>query len=191
MDKHDSSETAPARGAEANSLSAVWEKVRACMQCGTCTGSCGSSNAMDYTPRQMWRMVQLGMKEELFNSRTFWLCSSCYYCTLRCPRGLPLTEAIAALKRIAISEGRYKDKKSPFLYGTFMNTVRRYGRVREMELMTRYFLRLRDPLTPFAFAPLGAKLMAKGKIAPQMPTFFGKGKLHALFQKVRELEESP
>jgi heterodisulfide reductase subunit C len=172
------------------SMPAIWEKVRACMQCGTCTGSCGSSYAMDYTPRQMWRMVQLGMKEELFNSKTFWLCSSCYYCTLRCPRGLPLTETIGALKRLAIAEGRYKEKKSPLFYKTFIITVRRYGRVRELELMTRSFISLKNPVAPFGFTPLGVKLMAKGKISPQMPTFFGPGKLDKIFRKVQELEAS-
>jgi heterodisulfide reductase subunit C len=191
MSTHETSATGRlAEGRMADPMPAIWEKVRACMQCGTCTASCGSSNAMDYTPRQMWRMVQLGMKEDLFNSRTFWLCSSCYYCTLRCPRGLPLTETIGALKRMAIGEGRFRDKKSPLFYKTFMNTIRRYGRVREMELMARYFLSLRNPVVPVGFTPLGVKLLVKGKITPRMPTLFGKGKLDAIFRKVRELEQT-
>jgi heterodisulfide reductase subunit C2 len=158
------------------------------MQCGTCTGSCPNAHAMDVTPRQLWRMVLLGLKEEIFKSKTFWLCSSCYYCTLRCPRGLPLTETIGALKRMAVAEGLSVDKKSPLFYRSFLETVRRYGRVREMEMMTRYFLSLKNPITPIAFAPLGIKLMAKGKISPQMPSLSGKGKLEAIYQKVQELE---
>ncbi len=170
------------------SLQEIWEKVSACMQCGTCTGSCPNAYAMDFTPRQLWRKVLLGLKEEIFNSKTFWLCSSCYYCTLRCPRGLPLTETIGALKRLAVAEGLLVDKKSPLFYRSFIDTVRRYGRVREMEMMTRYFLSLKNPLTPIAFAPLGMKLMTKGKISPQMPRLTGKGKLEGIFQKVQELE---
>jgi len=37
---------------------------------GTCTGSCVNAHAMDYTPRQMWRLVQLDDKAELFRSKT-------------------------------------------------------------------------------------------------------------------------
>jgi len=171
-----------------DSMLAIWEKVSACMQCGTCTGSCPNAHAMDVTPRQLWRMVLLGLKEEIFNSKTFWLCSSCYYCTLRCPRGLPLTETIGALKRAAVAEGIFSDKKSPAFYRTFLDTVRRYGRVREMEMMTRYFVSLKNPITPFGFTSLGIKLMVKGKLSPQMPSFFGKRKLDAMYKKVQEVE---
>jgi len=30
-------------------------KIRTCIRCGTCTASCPSAEAMDITPRQMWR----------------------------------------------------------------------------------------------------------------------------------------
>ncbi len=169
-------------------LSAIGEKIQACMQCGTCTGSCVSSHAMDVTPRALWRLVQLGLKEEIFSSRTFWLCASCYSCTLRCPRGLPLTETMAALKRIAVAEGYLKDKKSPLFYETFLKIVQRYGRVREAELMSRFFIALKDPIVPFGFLSLGAKLMAKGKLSVEMPILSGKGKLDAIYKKVQELE---
>lgn len=143
---------------------------------------------MDYTPRQIWRMVQLGLQDEIFTSRTFSLCSSCYYCTLRCPRGLLLTEAMQALKRVASARGFTASEKGTRFYRSFLKTTRRYGRVREMELMTRYFLAMRNPLLPFGFAPLGVKLLRKGKISPQMPRLSGPGKLDAIFRKVEELE---
>ncbi|MBW1980592.1 MAG: 4Fe-4S dicluster domain-containing protein [Deltaproteobacteria bacterium] len=170
------------------SIASVRELLKECMQCGTCTGSCANSYAMDITPRKLWRLVQLGFQEEIFASRTFSLCSSCYYCTLRCPRGLPLTETIHALKRLAAAQGFVADKKGPRFYRSFLGTVRRYGRVREMELMGRYFLSMKNPLLPLAFAPLGVKLMLKGKVAPEIPRIFGPGKLEAIYRKVEELE---
>jgi heterodisulfide reductase subunit C len=166
----------------------IAKNLRACMQCGTCTGSCGSSSKMDYTPRQVWRLVQAGLKEEVFNSQTFWLCSSCYFCTLRCPRGLPLTDTMAALKRAAVAEGYSTNGKSPLFYRAFLETVRRYGRVREAEMMGRYFLALKDPIATMSFVPLGMKLMAKGKIALKMPGFGQNGKLDGLYRRVIELE---
>jgi heterodisulfide reductase subunit C2 len=174
----------------ADPMESIREKVSACMQCGTCTGSCPNSHAMKESPRELWRMVQLGLKREIFQSKTFWLCSTCYYCTLRCPRGLPLTETMGALKRLAAAEGILSDKKSPLFYKTFLATVRRYGRVRELELMTRYFLALKNPMVPLSFTPLGVKLMLKGKVSPQVPSFFAKGKLDDLYRKVQELEAS-
>lgn len=169
-------------------MAEIQDKVQACMQCGTCTGSCTNSFAMDLTPRQLWRLAQLGEKEEIFNSKTFYLCSACYYCTLRCPRGLPLTETMGALKRLAAAEGMDKYKQSSNFYKTFMDTVRRYGRVREMEFINRYFLSMKNPFFPLGFAAVGLKLMKKGKISPQVPKFFGKGRFDRLFRKVEELE---
>jgi len=182
------SDTAVVHATPRDSLALILEKVRGCMQCGTCTGSCVNSHAMDYTPRQLWRLVQLGEKEAIFTSKTFWLCSSCYFCTLRCPRGLPLTETMAALKRMAVAEGFHKEKRSILFYRNFLDSARRYGRLREMELMARYFLSMKNPMLPLGFTALGMRLMAKGKLSPQMPVFFGTGKLDALYRKVEELE---
>jgi len=136
-------------------------------------------------------MVQLGQKDEIFRSKTFFLCSACYYCTLRCPRGLPLTETIDALKRIASTEAIGIYKNSIKFYQSFMDTVRRYGRIREMEFMNRYFLSLRNPLVPLRFASLGLRLLSKGKVSPEIPKLSGKGRFDALFRKVNELEAKP
>jgi heterodisulfide reductase subunit C2 len=175
-------------GAAADALAGIREQVSSCMQCGTCTGSCVNAHAMDYTPRQLWRLVQLGEKQEIFNSKTFWLCSTCYFCTLRCPRGLLLTETMGALKRLAVAEGYLQQSQSIAFYRSFLDSVRRYGRVHEMEMMARYFLAVRNPLTPMSFTPLGVRLLSKGKLALQMPRFFAKGKLDAIYSKVKELE---
>jgi heterodisulfide reductase subunit C len=60
--------------------------------------------------------------------------------------------------------------------------------VREAEMMGRYFLALRNPITPFSFVPPGMKLIARGKIAMQMPGRGAHGKLDGLYRKVVELE---
>jgi heterodisulfide reductase subunit C len=162
--------------------------VSACIQCGTCTGSCPNAFAMDLTPRQLWYNVLMGEKDTIFHSKTFSLCSVCYYCTLRCPRGLPLTEAMSALKQIAAKENLAPYKKSIQFYKSFMESVRRHGRVREMEFMTLYFLSMKNPFMPFQFAPLGLKLMGKGKVSFEIPSK-GNGDLEAIFRKVEVLEQ--
>lgn len=169
-------------------LAPVKQMVRACIQCGTCTGSCPNAFAMDDTPRHLWRMVQMGQQDEVFSSRTFILCSDCYYCTLRCPRGLPLTEAMETLKQIAATRHPSPDRRSTEFYKTFLQSVRRHGRVNEMEFMALYFARLKNPLFALHFAPLGMKLMRKGKISLRVP-LKGRHPLESIFRNVELLED--
>lgn len=175
--------------APSDDLAPVREMIRSCIQCGTCTGSCPNAFAMDKTPRQLWRMVLMGEKDAIFDSKTFTLCSSCYYCTLRCPRGLPLTDAMSALKQIASVQNMPRYRQSTLFYQNFIESVRRHGRVREMEFMTLYFNALKNPVIPFRFASFAMKLMMKGKIKIQIPSK-GKSPLEAIFRKVEALERT-
>lgn len=83
----------------------IAEKIKSCIQCGTCSASCPTAYAMDYTPRQLWRLMLLGLEEEVLNSRTFWLCTTCACCTVRCPRGILLADTMLALKSYALKRG--------------------------------------------------------------------------------------
>jgi len=79
-------------------------QLRSCIQCGTCSATCPTAYAMDYSPRQLWRMVKVGMRDEVLNSRTFWLCTTCKACQVRCPRGIDLMDTMIALKEYAFGE---------------------------------------------------------------------------------------
>jgi len=78
------------------------ERVVTCYQCGTCSGSCPTATAMDYTPRALLHMIRLGLGERVLHSRAIWLCTSCYLCTARCPREIKITDAIIGLRSLAI-----------------------------------------------------------------------------------------
>ncbi|MEW5723124.1 MAG: 4Fe-4S dicluster domain-containing protein [Thermodesulfobacteriota bacterium] len=169
-------------------LEKVQAMVRTCLQCGTCTGTCPNVFGMDYTPRQLWRLVLDGDLDGVFESRTFVLCSSCYHCTLRCPRGLPLTEAMAELKQTAAALDLPVVRNSARFYRSFLASVRRHGRVNETEFMTRYFVVMMNPVLPLKYTPLGLRLMARRKV-PVLPPLTGRsGVLGPLFDRVRELE---
>jgi heterodisulfide reductase subunit C len=168
-------------------LSKIQEMLLPCIQCGTCTASCPNAFAMDHTPRKLWRMVLMNRPEAIFASKTFMLCSSCYTCTLRCPRGLALTDAMAALKQMASQQVARRYRSSTVFYRDFLESVRRHGRVREMELMTRYFIHLKDPRLPLQYTTLGLRLIAKGMVTLQPPSR-GSGKLKILFDTVRQVE---
>ena len=179
----------PAPNDDSAAMDHVRDLVRACIQCGTCTGSCPNALEMDMTPRKMWRLVILGRLSDVMASRTFILCSDCYTCTLRCPRGLPLTEAMESLKGIAFARREARHRNSRLFYEKFVQTVRHHGRLREMAFMTGYFTAMKSPLAPLRFAPLGMKLMGKGKVEMG----FGKSAatpLGALFDKVAQIERT-
>lgn len=164
-----------------------WEKMLSCIQCGTCTASCPSAHVMDISPRRMWRMVQLGLVDQVLNSKTMWLCSMCYQCQVRCPRGIPLTETITGLKEMALRAGTVRMRESSAFYRAFTRVMRRYGRMREVEMMARFFL-TSNPLNALGWAKVGATLFLRGKVRPELPRLGGGGRLARLFDRVTELE---
>ena len=165
------------------------ERLLTCIQCGTCTASCPTAYAMDYTPRQLWRLIQVGLRDVALQSRTFWLCTNCYSCTVRCPRGIALTETMAALKRLAIAEhvpGKEKECVSSF-YRAFMQTVRRHGRNYEPELLIRYYLST-NPLGLAGQAHLGLSMFRHGRISLAPHANTAQPEIEAIFRKALELD---
>jgi heterodisulfide reductase subunit C len=161
----------------------IKELVSTCLQCGTCTASCPNSFAMDMPPRKLWRMVLMDRVEEIFTS-------TCYFCTLRCPRGLELTQAMSMLKEVAVKEDIPKYRISSKFYSSFMESVRRHGRVRETEFLTLYFMNMKNPLLPMKFTPIGIKFLKKNKVKIELPSKPGPGNLSRLFETVSRMEEN-
>lgn len=72
-----------------------------CYQCGTCSAGCPFVDDMDLTPDEVIRYVILG-KEEVLQSKTIWMCASCYTCAERCPRDLDVAKIMEALRQIVL-----------------------------------------------------------------------------------------
>ena len=72
-----------------------------CYQCGTCTGSCPSAPRSSYRIRLFMRKAILGLEDEILTDPDLWLCTTCYSCTDRCPRGLAPTDVIMAMRNLA------------------------------------------------------------------------------------------
>jgi heterodisulfide reductase subunit C len=79
-----------------------------CIQCGTCGGSCPSGADMEHTPRSIFAMIRADMREEVLRSNTPWYCVSCYYCTVRCPQDVHITDIMYTLKRMAVDARLYE-----------------------------------------------------------------------------------
>ncbi|HEY5493140.1 MAG TPA: (Fe-S)-binding protein [Candidatus Anoxymicrobiaceae bacterium] len=86
--------------------SPVGEKVRSCLQCGTCTASCPVAEFSDLSPREIVRLVLTGGREEVLRPEVLYFCSACYSCAVRCPMGVRLTELVNLLRDVMVSEGQ-------------------------------------------------------------------------------------
>jgi len=143
--------------------------LKQCIQCGTCSGTCPVAGYMDHTPRRLIAMVNAGFKEEVLASNTFWYCASCYHCTVRCPSGIDIAEAMYALKRYSIWKNHYKEGLiGPVFSETFVKTIVKSGRSFEPVLAPTYIFSygVREFLQE-AFT--ATSLMLKGRI-PVLPS---------------------
>jgi quinone-modifying oxidoreductase, subunit QmoC len=118
------------------------EQLQSCIQCGTCSGVCPLSVYMDFSPRQVMALTRADFKNEVLRSHTIWLCASCYACAVECPRGIRITDIMYELKQRAIHEGIYpKHFPIPVLAREFTEMVRRNGRITELLLVMKLFLK--------------------------------------------------
>lgn len=140
------------------------ERVRNCIQCGLCSASCPLSPYMDYTPRRLIHMAREGFKRDVLGSFTIWLCTSCYSCTVECPRRIRVTDVMYALKRRAIEDGVYPKRfPIPVLASEFGAMIRRKGRVTESWLILRVFLKTAI-IRLLGMSKLGSKLFFSGRM---------------------------
>ena len=141
------------------------ERLRKCIQCGTCTGSCPVSYAMDLSPREVIACFRAGDIETILRSRTIWICASCYACTVRCPQDIRITDLLYALKRVAM-EKNIRPRQFPVyvLSEAFVRSIRWFGRNFEMGLLAEFFLRSVKWLDLIKMAPLGLKLLRCGRL---------------------------
>jgi heterodisulfide reductase subunit C len=73
------------------------ENIDLCYQCGACSSGCPLTDEMDLLPSTIMRLVQVGV-EEILETKTIWICSSCFTCQVRCPRGIDVANVMEALR---------------------------------------------------------------------------------------------
>ena len=141
------------------------EQLKSCIQCGTCSGVCPLSVYMDYSPRQVMELTRSDFKNEVLRSHTIWLCASCYACTVECPREIRITDIMYELKQRAIKEGVYPRRfPIPVLAREFTEMVRKNGRITEMLLVMKLFLKT-SWLAALSNWRMGLDLMKTGRLS--------------------------
>lgn len=78
------------------------QKILACYQCGKCSAGCPAVSEMDILPNQVIRYIQLGLKDELLKSNSYWVCASCLTCNARCPKGIKIAEVMEGVRQILL-----------------------------------------------------------------------------------------
>jgi quinone-modifying oxidoreductase subunit QmoC len=142
--------------------------LNACIQCGTCSGTCPVAEFMDYTPRRLIAMINADMKKEVLDSNTYWFCASCFHCTVRCPSEIDIAGLMYGLKRYSIWKHQYADDLiGPVFSETFVKSIIRSGRSYEPVLAPSYIFSygVREFLNEAATA---TNLMLKGRL-PVLP----------------------
>jgi quinone-modifying oxidoreductase subunit QmoC len=115
------------------------DKMSMCMQCGMCSGSCPIGTEMDHGPRKLFMMIRAGMKDDVFNSSTIWNCTSCYNCTVRCPRGVPVTYIVQDLAAKAVEFGYVTKVQNARFAKAFWWSSRTFGRTDERLMTAKYY----------------------------------------------------
>ncbi len=160
------------------------EQLTSCIQCGTCSGVCPLSIYMDYTPRQVMALTRGDFKNEVLASHTIWLCASCYACTVECPRQIRITDIMYELKQRAILEGIYPKRfPIPVLAREFSEMVKRQGRITELLLVMKLFLKT-SWLTAMGNWRLGWDLWKTGRLSLRTERIDRREELSHLFNAV-------
>ena len=78
-----------------------------CFTCGECSSSCPVAvERSAFDPRSIFRMVNLGLADELLLSPSIWLCVQCGRCTEACSQLVDGCGMIASLRELAVLEGK-------------------------------------------------------------------------------------
>lgn len=70
-----------------------------CFNCGTCTATCPLASDGHTYPRNMIRLAQLGLTDQIRGNVDPWLCYYCGDCSESCPREAEPAETMMALRR--------------------------------------------------------------------------------------------
>ena len=155
------------------------QNLNRCFYCLRCSAGCPAAYAMEFTPAQILRMVQLGQKDPLLHSSAIWLCIGWETCGTRCPNEFHAGAIIDALRHIALAEQVDPAERSVFkLHQAFLDSIRTWGRLHELSMLLQHKLTSRDL---FSNLDMGLDMFLKGKIHPLPKRIQGMADIKQLF----------
>jgi len=136
-------------------------EVGLCWHCKTCVNGCPFSEAMDYAPDAVLRLVQLGLKKEALGNSTIWLCVGCNTCSIQCPNAIDVAAVNDTLREMAIEQGAVSEPDILKFHREVLNSIKRHGRTHKLEIMLRYKAYRHDW---FGDLGVGLRMLAKRKL---------------------------
>ena len=137
------------------------QNVSTCYQCGNCSAGCPAGFVYDLQANQIMRGVQLGLKDQVLNSRSIWMCLSCSTCSLRCPNNIDVAEVMETLRHMARKEGRVAVPKVEKFWFSFLDTVRKFGRTYEIGTMVQALAKQKLGFKPHSIPNGGAEAVGR------------------------------
>ena len=133
-----------------------------CYQCGACANGCPFVQAMDYTPNQVLRLVQFGLRQEALTCKTIWVCVGCHTCSSQCPMSIDIAAVMDTLRLMAVEEGVVIGKPNIIdFHEEVLRSLEKYGRAHKLGIMLGYKRQTGRWLKDL---DLGLKLLAKRKL---------------------------
>lgn len=170
--------------------------VKMCMQCGVCSGSCPLGPHWDHPPQELFMMIRANKREEVLSSTSMWMCTSCYNCVARCPRGLPITHIMHGLAHYGKRLGLKPKNQPTEKFGQmFWDNLIKKGRVNELKLGLGLYFKdgfAEGVKVAMSKQKLGMNMLKAKRMSP-MEMLGGHGVkdtsgFHAMLQKAQELE---
>jgi quinone-modifying oxidoreductase subunit QmoC len=160
------------------------ELLHQCIQCGTCSSVCPVSAYMDLTPRRLIAMTRAGARDDVLHSVTPWVCTSCYACTVECPKQIPITEIMHAARRISLREKTYPRRfTTPVMTREFVDMIHDRGRSTESWISMKLYLKT-NPTQLVKNATIGQRLMRQGRLGLKREAIRDRDKLRTMLKAV-------
>ena len=170
--------------------------VKMCMQCGVCSGSCPLGPYWDHSPQELFMMIRAGKRQEVLESSSMWMCTSCYNCIVRCPRELPITHIMHGLAHYATRLGIAPKNQPTYKFSMlFWKNLTKTGRVNELKLgLALYFMNgIGEGIkTSLKMQDVGLGMLLTKRLSPMEliggHKCKGAGDLKKILKKAEELE---
>ncbi len=164
------------------------QDVRACYQCAKCAAGCPLVSAMDLSPPQIIRALQLGQPELALGSDTLWLCVGCHTCVTRCPCEIDLPRIVDSLRVWADAhEHAYAQSDILTFHHLFLKSIALTGRMYEIGLMGGFNLLSRNL---FNNTDLALPMLRRGKVKAVPQRVQALDEISGIFQRAETLRRA-
>jgi heterodisulfide reductase subunit C len=155
-------------------------ELNRCYQCRACGNGCPFVGAMDYSPNQVIRLVQFGMREEVLRSKTIWVCVGCHTCSSQCPMGIDIAAVMDTLRLMAVEEGAPIGKPNIIdFHEEVLRSLEKYGRAHKLSIMLGYKRQTGGWLSDL---DVGLRMLAKRKLELKPSRVRAAGEIARLFK---------